>query len=428
MQITKKIAAGLVSASLLFNMVTPAFAATSLEISGNGADSENATNVSVSQNTVVSQTNEANISNDVNADANTGGNSANRNTGGGVTVDTGDAKTLVGITNTANSNSAEVENCNCETDAEVLISGNGAGSKNQAGLGLVSTTVVAQDNDADIDNKVNADATTGDNKANRNTGGDVEITTGNAFTHVEIANEANANWARVGGSNGAGNGSVSLRILGNGADSENGILLGLEKDILLQQYNTADVDNDVYADATTGNNRANRNTGGEVDIDTGNAHAGVAVDNAVNFNWADVGCDCLTDITAKVAGNGAETENYIAAELADSLNVYQDNSCGGSEWSWLFDWNRGGNDCVDNHLNADADTGYNKGNRNTGNPGADPSVTTGNAETLVGVDNTGNANVFGAAPELDGLHFGDFSGVNLNVSFDLHDLLAALGL
>jgi hypothetical protein len=431
---TKQIATGIATVSLLLNVVTPAFASTSLEISGNGSDSSNTTQVSVSQNTVVSQTNEAKISNDIDADANSGGNSASRNTGGDVSVDTGNAKTLVGVSNTANSNVAEVDNCDCALDAEVLISGNGAGSENEALLGLESNTVVAQSNEADIDNKVYADASTGDNSADRNTGGDVEVLTGNAFTLVDILNEANSNSARVGGGHGEGNGSVSLRILGNGADSDNDIVLGLANDVLLQQYNDADIDNDVDADAKTGDNSADRNTGGSVLVDTGDATAKVFADNAFNFNWADVGCDCLTDIWAKIAGNGDESENEIEAEIADELNVFQDNSCdrrpqGLGELEWLFDFGRGHDDeCVDNELDAYAGTGYNDADRNTGDPEGDPSVATGDAETVVSSENTGNANVYGSAPDEEEHEFGGFDGVSLNITFDLHDLLSALGL
>jgi hypothetical protein len=52
---------------------------------------------------------------------------------------------------------------------------------------------------------------TGDNEANKNTGGDVAINTGDATTGVSIANTANANSAVVGGGHGAG--SVSMWIL-----------------------------------------------------------------------------------------------------------------------------------------------------------------------------------------------------------------------
>jgi hypothetical protein len=424
MTMKKVIAVAFASAALMANVVAPAFAAsTTLEITGNGADSSNAANVSVAQNTVVSQTNTANITNDVNATANTGNNDANRNTGGHVSVDTGDAKTLVGVSNTANTNAADVTNCNCGTDAKVLISGNGAGSDNAATLGLASNTIVAQSNNADITNRVDADASTGYNRANRNTGGSVEVTTGKALTNVEIMNNANANWAKVGG-NGQNNGSVSLMILGNGADSDNSIALGLSNDVLLQQYNAADIFNNVNADASTGYNRANRNTGGSTSVDTGNAHAGVVIDNAANFNAATVDCDCVTDVTAKVAGNGTDTESTIGATLSSGLNVFQDNSCSANEWSFAWRWNDP--NCIENHLNADADTGANKGNRNTGNPGVDPSITTGNAETLVASDTTGNANIFGDAPHAPTM--GTWNGVNLNISFNLNDILHALGM
>lgn len=423
----KKIAVVLASLSLFMNAVLPAFASTTLEITGNGADSNNNEAVSVSQSTAVIQTNTSNINNDVYANSNTGGNKADKNTGGIVTVDTGNSKTTVSVDNAANSNVADVKNCNCSTDAEVTITGNGAESKNDAYLDLSGKTVVAQTNDSNIANHVNADSNTGDNKANKNTGGDVEITTGKAWTDVEIHSAANSNWANVGGSHGS-NGGVSLRILGNGADSHNNIKLALDNEVLLQQQNDSQINNWVDADANTGKNKANSNTGGSVLIDTGNAFAGAAVDNAANFNWANVDCDCVTDVLTKVAGNGADTHNHISAKLGVEKNVFQDNSCGKFEWIW--DWGNG--NCVDNHINSDSNTGDNKDKKNTGDPGVDPTILTGDSWTMSEVSNAGNANVYGSDsvpstwPTWPGWE-GTGNSVNVNVSFSLQDLLAALG-
>lgn len=415
---------------MLFSTMSPAFA-TTIEITGNGSDTNNTATVSTTQTTVVTQTNEANIDNNVSANSNTGGNDANRNTGGAVSVDTGDAKTLVGVSNTVNSNTADVDNCNCDMDADVLISGNGDGSRNNANLDMTNTTQVAQTNDADIDNRVDANSNTGKNDANRNTGGDVEVVTGNAWTGVWVDNLANSNWARVGG-NSNSNGSVSLRILDNGADTRNNIALALDRDVLLQQYNSADVDNDVDAKASTGYNEANRNTGGEVSVDTGDAKTKVGVDNAVNFNWADVSCDCLVDVLAKVSGNGDESRNSIKATLTDDLNVFQDNACERLPQGLfsIFDFGRRhkSDECLDNEVDAYSGTGYNDANSNTGDPGSDPSVMTGNAESEVGIENTANANVFGSLPEDDQWPHNEGSNVNVNITFDLSDLLAALGI
>src|SRR3989344_2301053 len=95
------------------------------------------------------------------------------------------------------------------------ISGNGSGSDNDIKLDVDQTTVVEQNNYADVYNKIEAESETGDNDAEDNTGGDVSIKTGSADTSVTLSTTANANWAQVGGGDQPG-GSVSLRILGNG--------------------------------------------------------------------------------------------------------------------------------------------------------------------------------------------------------------------
>jgi len=148
-------------------MVIPVAADITIEISGNGSDSNNTAEVQQQTNTTVVQNNTANISNNVEAFADTGNNDANRNTGGDVSIDTGDASTLVGVSNTVNSNEAEVGGC-CNLDTDILIADNGAGSDNDVHLKQRNNTAVYQDNWASIKNKVTADSFTGGNDANRN--------------------------------------------------------------------------------------------------------------------------------------------------------------------------------------------------------------------------------------------------------------------
>ena len=425
----KGAAAAVAAASILLNTALPVLAGTTLEISGNGSDTTNKAYVDVDQTTSVDQSNTANIENNVHASADSGKNDANRNTGGSVLVDTGDASTTVGVTNTVNNNVAEVA-C-CEGDVDVLISENGDDSYNKVDLDVNqsgdSGTWVTQTNRADIDNDVYADSNTGKNDANRNTGGDVEVLTGNATTTVDIVNQANGNSATVSGNDDGV--SLSARILGNGSDSTNKIYLDYDRIVSVDQSNRASVDNYVNADSNTGKNDANRNTGGEVSIDTGDATTDVEIDNMLNFNWADVDCGCLLDVMAKIAGNGDDSYNKIKADVDDELFVTQENSCG-RDFGWWFWRFRRHHDkpCLENDVYADADTGKNDVRSNTGDPGADPSIETGNADTDVVIDNLGNSNVFGEGapdsdwewPELPGFSF------NLNLSFSLSDLLAAL--
>jgi len=376
-----KLTTAFATGAVLLQALAPfAAAQTTLTITGNGSDSTNTTAVANTNVTTVVQSNTANINNNVSSSSNTGNNDANDNTGGDVNIDTGDATTDVSVTNVANSNAASVDNC-CQNDVDVTISGNGTGSTNDAALALTNTTTLFQTNEANVSNNVDADSHTGNNDANDNTDGNVRIDTGNAETSVTLSTLANANSARVGGGEGAGNGTISAIISGNGSHSDNSIALALLNDVVLTQDNVADVDNDVDADARTGDNDANDNTGGEVDIDTGNATTDVTVDTMVNFNGADLdNCACLTDLEAKIAGNGTESENDITYAGTHLLTAFQENDAD-----------------VDNSVDADSKTGYNDAEDNTGDVDADsdPSIDTGDAESTTELSTTGNSNTLG---------------------------------
>lgn len=397
-KLQKRIASTVGAGAMLINLVLPVMAgSTTLVISGNGASTDNDVNLTQESTTTVVQSNEAKISNDVEAEATTGGNDANMNTGGDVMVSTGKASTGVGITNEANTNVTDVSGC-CSSDAEVVVSGNGYKSDNEANLTLVNDTEVYQDNEAKIKNDVEAESKTGGNDANMNTGGDVMISTGKADTTVLISNKANANSATIG--DGSGSGYISLKIMDNGAKTLNDINLTLDRSLLVTQGNFADIQNKVDAEASSGKNDANMNTGGDVMIDTGNASTGVGIDNMANFNYADLGCGCLLDIEGKIAGNGYESENEINATLIDLKEAFQTNEyvCGhhhrGIEVASLFGYGGDKKDAC-NDVEAESATGKNDANMNTGDGTyEDPvEVSTGNAENLVSVENTANANV-----------------------------------
>ena len=418
MEFRRKLTTAFAAGALLFSsFATPALAGTTIEISGNGSSSTNDAQVTLEQQTTVVQENNADINNYVEVSADTGSNDANDNTGGDVDIDTGDATVDVSVSNTVNSNTASVDCCPTG-DTEVLISGNGTGSDNDAELNMANATELFQSNNADVQNTVFADAKTGRNDADDNTGGSVSIDTGDATVTTSLSTTANANWAQVGG-NGNGGGSVSLRILGNGSDSDNDIKLELANETLLVQENNADVNNYVWGTAKTGENDANDNTGGDVDIDTGDATVDVEVDNLVNFNWAAADCGCLLDdLLAKISGNGTDSENDIRAEVGQALEVFQGNCTKDQEWE-----HGEYGDCeIDNTVFADALTGRNDADDNTGDPDGDPSVDTGDAETNVDLDNSGNVNVYGADSEFD---FPDFD-FDLSITIDLSDLLDLL--
>lgn len=88
--------------------------AETLQISGNGADSNNSIQLNQNNNTSVNQTNQANVNNDVNITSNTGGNSINGGVGDG-SIKTGNINNNVEINNQFNTNNATVNCKNCPT-------------------------------------------------------------------------------------------------------------------------------------------------------------------------------------------------------------------------------------------------------------------------------------------------------------------------
>lgn len=409
-----RVATSVATAALVLSSFAPIVAAdTTVEISGNGSDSYNKADVDVSTSTVVTQNNNANIQNNVSISANSGDNKANDNTGGDVSIDTGDASANVSVSNAANSNTAQVNGC-CLGDITAKISENGSDSTNKLYLDAAASTFVTQNNNAYVYNDVDVDLDTGNNKANDNTGGNVSIDTGNAKADgVTISNAVNRNVAQVGGGNG---GSVWVEISGNGSDSYNKADVDLTHSNVITQNNNANIENDVYVWANSGHNKANDNTGGDVTIDTGNADVDVDIDNMANFNAADVdNCGCLVDLTVKIKENGSDSRNKANVTLASSLFVTQNNnfSCGGEYEEW---GERNGDGCA--NVEVESDTGYNKANDNT--DADDPSIDTGNAGADVSVNNVANSNVLG---DVD---LGDIEVPNFDLPGDLSGLLVLL--
>lgn len=385
--INKRIASAVATGALLLNsFVTPAFAATNIQITGNGSDSNSEAKLELKKSNSVVQNNTANVSNKVDVKAKTGGNSADDNTGGDVKISTGDSAVGVAVKNMLNSNSASVDCC-ANGDTDVEISGNGSDSDNEAKLDMKSSNGIFQDNYGKVNNNLNVDAKTGDNEADDNTGGEVEIETGDSEVSLGVLNMLNSNMARIGGGDSEGS-ALSLWILGNGSDSENEIDADIENENVITQDNSAHVSNDMDVDADTGYNGADDNTGGLVSIETGDAMVEALVANAGNFNWADMSCDCLfDDLTAKVAGNGADSDNEIDLELSDGKDngVFQDNGAH-----------------LSNDLDGlDATTGDNDADDNTAYDGEDPSIETGDAGVGAEVMNQFNSNTAGIGGDLE---------------------------
>jgi hypothetical protein len=172
MKLHYKLATGVASAALLVSSFAP-LASAEVLISGNGSRSSNGVFVSNTNTTSLSQVNRTDVSNDVNISNNTGGNRANGNTGGDVSINTGNAEAAVEIHNMAGSNVASIDSCGCASNGigDITIVGNGSRSDNYVRADSDKLFRLQQRNDSDFDNAVRVNNETGYNRASDNTSG-----------------------------------------------------------------------------------------------------------------------------------------------------------------------------------------------------------------------------------------------------------------
>lgn len=265
-----------------------------ITIKDNSAFTTNGVDASNTNTTALTQTNDANIRNNVDAYASTGHNDAGFNTGGDVTIRTGDADSTVSVSNLANANIARVGSTGTGVvgGSSITISGNGAFSDNGVSFDRSSVVALTQDNDARIRNNVDADAKTGGNDAGFNTGGDVRIVTGDASTDVAVDNMVNFNAADVNSCGCALAGGTDLKIAGNGAYSFNGIDASDDHILAATEMNDAHLFNDVDGDAKTGWNSSEFGTvgtAGDPTIRTGDSSNTTDVSNSGNVNMFNQG-------------------------------------------------------------------------------------------------------------------------------------------
>ena len=185
----KKIAAGIATAALLATTFGPvaAFADTTVVIKDNGAGSNNSSTVKNKKKVKVRQSNRTAVINLTGVHQDTGGNTANNNTGdGNVNVDSGNATSTVTNTTTTVGNSATIDPCACpDGDTTVRIVGNGADSINTSNVTNKSKFKVTQSNATLVVNGTLVDQDTGGNHANNNTGdGGVDVDSGAATSTI----------------------------------------------------------------------------------------------------------------------------------------------------------------------------------------------------------------------------------------------------
>jgi len=255
-----------------------------------------------------------------------------------------------------------------------------------------STTTIDNDNTATSSTAATADAGTGSNSATSSTGS-ATVSTGDAVAESNIVNVINTNIFDARGllyflNILAGNTSLDLRnlfsVLTDGAAPEAGCTLdacdSADTTLNISNDNTATVENEVAATASTGDNTATAGAGSAT-ASTGDAYASANVLNLVNTN--------LTGT------------NYLLLAINNFGNLTNDVIFPGAEWfNDLFgsvSRPTGSNTTITNNntaaVSSSVDVGADTGDNNA--TGTTATVLTGDAHAAATVVNQVNTNVLG---------------------------------
>jgi hypothetical protein len=416
---------------------------------GNGSDSNNDGSAAVSNDSDTVQINNADVNNKMDASAVSGRNTASRNVGSS-SIDTGDSNVTGTIINNINTNAAGVmvsefnivddqtgdyvlnydDNCTfgCGSGVSVANTDNGSNSQNSGEVNLADDSMTFQSNMGNLNNDMVLVADSGNNEAKNNTGGDNTINTGDANIAANILNFMNNNIAGnvvYGVVNVFGDligdiilpqseidkhaANVTLANNGNGSGSENDSIASLSQTDQYQQFNDAEIINNIDLEATTGKNEAKDNTGGNNSITTGDSNidanvTNIANNNVIGDNWWVVFINDSGNWIGKIINPlGVVVGDYIAGSNGTdvsnpSTGVY--NVGNGSDSSNLGEVNKTENTDITqvnqgkivNNVDLTANTGRNTTSRNTN---GDNSITTGDANIQLNVMNFMNNNVIG---------------------------------
>lgn len=443
----------------------------SITNSENGSGSTNTGSATISDSSETTQNNSATINNTMNNTATTGENTDSKNTKSEATISTGDANASGTIINNVNTNAAGVmvsefnvvddhngdivldfaANCisGCAQGGSVINSGNGDNTTNSGVLSFNTNDATFQNNEATIGNNLILAADSGSNTTDKNTGADSLITTGDANVSANVINNVNNNIEGAivygvvniyGDLHGdivlpeealagcCGTPSATLANTGNGDGSTNTATLASNTANTVTQTNTANIDNVLIVDATSGENDASRNTGGNSSIETGNTSVNAQVVNVANSNVAgDTWWLVLVNEAGKWIGKivGSPDGATMAGSQGTQFEVNQngaitvtndENGAGSTNTANVADSStttvtQTNTAHITNTLDLSSNSGNNSASRNTN---GSSSITTGDANIMANIMNfvnnniTGGGKVFVTVVNVFGSWIGDF--------------------
>lgn len=335
-----------------------------------GYQSQNDAAAVVSNSIEATNTNQADIGNNIYALFNSGENFVGFNTGN-ADVKTGSVAGDVSVNNNFNANIAKISLDGGACGAECISAANsktGAGSVNNAEAVATQSAAVENTNVANIENNVVTKANSGKNKVIGNTGGAL-LQTGGAANNVAIANGDAGNTNETVINMGGGSNVSAVNNL-TGADSANNAAAMSATTVAATNTNTANLENNVHSTANSGGNAVNYNTGVGA-VATGDAVNSTSIDNNVNSNVTHIDAAPAGSVSAGNVATGANSVNNASAVSTNNVSVTNTNEAN-----------------ITNNVSTTSNTGGNSVSGNT----CGGAVTTGDAALSFGVSNSGNSN------------------------------------
>lgn len=345
-----------------------AFASTS-QNTHTGADSSNNNTSVVTQDASNQNVNNvASILNGGSASADSGHNHSNENTGGG-NISGGAANIDAALRNMVNTLQSYFSGDFGNVDWNLLNQVTGSNSDNSNNVSATQVASVNVSNSAELSNMLGLTSESGDNRADKNTGGGT-VRSGNAMAGADVTNHLNFS-SGVASASHFGAAMVDSTNGTTGADSTNTNTTNVTQTSATNISNVASVQNSIESSADSGDNHANKNTGGGT-VSSGNATASGHVDNQINQGpSATVGGTHFAPVDVSTGNNttGADSTNTNSAVVTQSTSTNVTNAAQ-----------------VSNDLSQSADSGHNSANENTGGG----SVSSGSANVSINVSNSVN--------------------------------------
>lgn len=261
------------------------------------------------------------------------------------------------------------------------------------------TNTTSEENNKDTTTESNTNSGNGETAEGQM--GDTSVETGDVTNTAIIDNTANNNLATEESWESGGEVSgITVVNGGNGTNSTNDGSASISKDNNTTQGNSASVVNNLEQETITGGNSASKNTGGDSEIETGDANTSGTIINDVNSNisglsvyefnivddhtgdyiltYDDAHCisGCIGGATTvKNTGNGSDSTNTGDVNIVSYDDTFQENDA-----------------TVENNMTLTSNSGDNTADKNTN---GDTSIATGDANVSANALTFANTNVEG---------------------------------